>query len=161
LGADRGHTTEEAAETTCFVPRWIEELCWPATTPWVCRRWAIFVATTVPSVLKPELLAKLKVRLDAGELGVAKVGVQRGWEALKAIGWSIQSPRPRNPHATNAEGEAAYKKTRRHAPAARSSEMPCRAGVGTAPIAFLQLNNAQMISHMRHGSPSAIHGAPI
>jgi hypothetical protein len=39
-----------------------------------------------PSVLKPELLAKLKVRLEAGELGVAKVGVQRGWEALKGIG---------------------------------------------------------------------------
>jgi len=55
-----------------------------------------------PSVLKPELLAKLKVRLQepppdgglwtsskvadwmAGELGLAKVGVQRGWEALKA-----------------------------------------------------------------------------
>jgi len=85
-----------------------------------------------PSVLKPEPLAKLKVRLQeappdgglwtsgkvahwmAGELGLAKVGVQRGWEALKAIGWSIQSPRPRNPQAASAAEEAAYKKTRRH-----------------------------------------------
>jgi hypothetical protein len=86
----------------------------------------------LPSVLKPELLAKLKVRFKepppdgglwtsgkvahwmAGELGLVKVGVQRGWEALKAIGWSIQSPRPRNPQAASAAEEAAYKKTRRH-----------------------------------------------
>jgi hypothetical protein len=37
----------------------------------------------------------------SGELGLAKVRAQRGWEALKAIGWSIQSPRPRNPQAAN------------------------------------------------------------
>src|SRR5262249_24395191 len=85
-----------------------------------------------PPVLKPELLAKLKVRLEepppdgglwtsgkvahwmAGELGLAKVGVQRGWEALKAIGWSIQSPRPRNPQAASAAEAAAYKKAPRH-----------------------------------------------
>jgi hypothetical protein len=30
-----------------------------------------------------------------------------------------------------------------------------------ASIPLLQLNNAQMISHMRHGSPSATHGALI
>ena len=40
-------------------------------------------------------------------------------------------------------------------------KVPCRAGVGTASIPFLQLNNAQMIRHMCHGSPSAIHGTPI
>ena len=42
----QGYTIEEAAETTCFVPRWIEELLAP-TTRWVRRRWAIFAATTV------------------------------------------------------------------------------------------------------------------
>jgi hypothetical protein len=43
--------------------------------------------------------------------------------------------------------------------AARSSESAVRPG--TASIPFLQLNNAQMIRHMCHGSPSAIHGTPI
>jgi hypothetical protein len=45
--------------------------------------------------------------------------------------------------------------------AAHFGKVPCRAGVGTASIPFLQLNNAQMILHMCHGSPSAIHGTPI
>jgi transposase len=129
----QGHTIEEAAERTCFVPRWIEELLarYNAIGPQALgdlRR----NNGAPPSVLKPELLAKLKVRLRepppdgglwtsgkvahwmAGELGLAKVAVQRGWEALKAIGWSIQSPRPRNPQAASAAEEAAYKKTRRH-----------------------------------------------
>jgi hypothetical protein len=30
----------------------------------------------------------------AGELNLTSVAPQRGWEALKAIGWSIQKPRP-------------------------------------------------------------------
>src|SRR5215472_19319340 len=105
---------------TCFVQRLIEELLarYNAIGPQALgdlRR----NNGAPPSVLKPELLAKLKVRLQepppdgglwtsskvadwmAGELGLAKVGVQRGWEALKAIGWSIQSPRPRNPQAAS------------------------------------------------------------
>ena len=128
----QGHTIEEAAETTCFVPRWIEELLarYNAVGPQALgdlRR----NNGAPPSVLKPELLAKLRARLNepppdgglwtsgkvahwmAGELGLAKVRAQRGWEALKAIGWSIQSPRPRNPQAASSEEEAAYKKTHR------------------------------------------------
>jgi hypothetical protein len=75
----------------------------------VRSRWAIFAATTVRNLLlKPELLAKLKVRLEepppdgglwtsgkvadwmAGELGRCKVRAQRGWEALKAIGENVR-----------------------------------------------------------------------
>src|SRR3954471_310707 len=70
---------------------------------------------TSPSVLRPDLLDKLKDRLRepspdgglwtspkvaawmAGELGLATVLPQRGWEALKAINWSVQKPRPRHP----------------------------------------------------------------
>src|SRR4051794_14835133 len=33
----------------------------------------------------------------AGELGLAAVLPQRGWEALKAINWSVQKPPPRHP----------------------------------------------------------------
>src|SRR3954467_3556905 len=67
------------------------------------------------SVLKPDLLEKLKARLltpppdgglwtspkvaawMAGELGLAEVLPQRGWEALKAIGWAGPKPPPPPP----------------------------------------------------------------
>jgi len=43
------------------------------------------------------------------ELGLTKL-VCSGWEALKAIGWSIQSPRPRNPQAASARRKQPIKK---------------------------------------------------
>ena len=46
----------------------------------------------------------------ASELGLAWVAPQRGWEALWAIGWSIQKPRPRNPKAATPEEQEAFKK---------------------------------------------------
>ena len=146
----QGYTIEEAAETTCFVPRWIEELLarYNAVGPQALgdlRR----NNGAQPSVLKPELLAKLKVRLEgpppdgglwtsgkvadwmAGELGRGKVRAQRGWEALKAIGWSIQSSRPRNPQAASAEEEAAFKKTRRYGSRrSRETSRQAHRGVG-------------------------------
>src|SRR3954447_26964584 len=82
------------------------------------------------SVLKPDLLEKLKARLlnpppdgglwtspkvaawMAGELGLAEVLPQRGWEALKAIGWSVQKPRPRHPASATPEEREVFKKTR-------------------------------------------------
>jgi hypothetical protein len=36
---------------------------------------------------------------------------QRGWEALKAIGWSVQKPRPRHPASATPEEREAFKKT--------------------------------------------------
>jgi transposase len=90
---------------------------------------------TSPSILRPDLLEKLKARLRepppdgglwtspkvaawmAGELGLAEVLPQRGWEALKAIGWSVQKPRPRHPaSATPAEREAFKKSWSRPSP---------------------------------------------
>jgi hypothetical protein len=38
-----------------------------------------------------------------GQLGLEKLAPQRGWEALRAIDWSIQSPRPHNPNSASAE----------------------------------------------------------
>src|SRR3954453_19571162 len=46
----------------------------------------------------------------AGELGLAEVLPQRGWEALKAIDWSVQKPRPRHPAAATPEEREAFKK---------------------------------------------------
>jgi len=47
----------------------------------------------------------------AGELGRAAVLPQRGWEALKAIGWTVQKPRPRHPAAATPEQREAFKKS--------------------------------------------------
>jgi transposase len=126
----QGHTVAEVAELTCFVPRWIEELqarynaLGPQTLGDLRRN-----NGSAPSVLKPEILAKLKDRLQkpppdggvwtsrkvadfmAGQLGLDQLAPQRGWEALRAIGWSIQSPRPKNPKSASAEEAAAFKKS--------------------------------------------------
>ncbi len=47
----------------------------------------------------------------AGTLGLKKVAPQRGWEALRAIGWTIQVPRPQHPQAATAEEREAFKKS--------------------------------------------------
>ena len=147
----RGHTILQASETTAFGERWIEQLLarYNAEGPEALgdlRRRNGASAT----ILKPELLAKLRDRLAspppdgglwssrkvaawmAGELGLVTVAPQRGWEALKAIGWSIQKPRPKNPKSASPEEAAAFKKSsrtplpkrRRSIPASRSRSSP-------------------------------------
>src|SRR3954449_1193526 len=126
----RGHTIADVAAVTSFVPRWIEQLLarynthGPEALGDLRRR-----NGGVPSVLRPELLERLRARLEAPppdgglwssrtvaawmarELGLAAVLPQRGWEALKAINWSVQKPRPRHPaSATPAEREV-FKKS--------------------------------------------------
>ena len=44
---------------------------------------------------------------------LTSVAPQRGWEALKAIGWSIQKPRPKNPKSATPEEAAVFKKSSR------------------------------------------------
>ncbi len=126
----KGHTIGEVAEMTSFGRRWIEQLAarynaeGPESLGDLRRR-----NGSLASVLKPELLDKLRLRLkeppdDGGlwtsakvaaflarELGLEKVAVQRGWEALKACGMSIQAPRPKNPKSASPEEAAAFKKT--------------------------------------------------
>src|SRR3982750_758679 len=112
----KGHHIAEVAATVSFARRWVERLLarynahGPQALGDLRRR-----NGTSPSVLRPDLLDKLKDRLcepppDGGlwtspkvaawmasELGLAQVAPQRGWEALKAIGWSGQKPRPPPP----------------------------------------------------------------
>jgi len=126
----KGHTLGEVAEMTCFRQRWIEQLAarynaeGPEALGDLRRR-----NGSKASVLKPELLDKLRLRLkeppdDGGlwtspkvaaflarELGVEKVAAQRGWEALKACKMSIQIPRPKNPKSASLEEAATFKKT--------------------------------------------------
>ena len=81
------------------------------------------------SLLTPDLLAALAERLreppeDGGlwsgpkvaawmarHRGLAKVHPQRGWEALKRLEWSVQTPRPRHPRAATSEDREALKKS--------------------------------------------------
>jgi transposase len=128
----RGHTTSQVSATTAFGERWIEQLLarYNAEGPEALgdlRRRNGATAT----ILKPELLAKLRDRLReppadgglwssrkvadwmAAELGLKSVAPQRGWEALKAIGWSIQTPRPKNSKSASPEEAAAFKKSSR------------------------------------------------
>jgi len=126
----KGHSIGEVAGMTFFGRRWIEQLAarynaeGPESLGDLRRR-----NGASATVLKPELLDELRLRLkeppsDGGvwtsakvaaflarELGLEKVAVQRGWEALKACGMSIQLPRPKNPKSASPDEAAVFKKT--------------------------------------------------
>src|SRR2546430_3596808 len=128
----RGNTVPQVSAPTAFGERWIEQLLarynpeGPEALGDLRRR-----NGASATILKPELLAKLRDRLReppadgglwssrkgadwmAAELDLKSVAPQRGWEALKAIGWSDQEPRPKNPRAATPEEAAALKKNTR------------------------------------------------
>jgi len=141
----QGRTVGETAQLTGFVPRWVEELL---------VRYNRFGPSSLgdrrrgngarPSILTPPVLAMLRERLKrppddggvwtskkvaaliAAELGLAAVAEQRGWEALRAIGWTIQKPRPRHARAASPEEQAEYKKASRKPSPKRPSAIPAR-----------------------------------
>lgn len=126
----KGHTTAEVAEVVALTPRWVNKLA---------RRYeregvgALGDRRRRNAGCKPLLserdLEALRERLrtppkDGGlwtgpkvarwiadRLGLAHVHAPRGWEALKKLNWSIQSPRPRNPKAAGPQGVETFKKT--------------------------------------------------
>lgn len=126
----QGRTVTETARLTSFVPRWIEQLV---------VRYNTFGPSSLgdrrrgngakATLLTPEVLDTLRERVKtppddggvwtsrkvaavmAAELGLAKVAEQRGWEALRAIGWTIQRPRPRHVRAAGPEERSAFKKS--------------------------------------------------
>jgi transposase len=126
----KGHEIAAVSATVSFARRWVERLLarynagGPQALGDLRRR-----NGTSPTILRPDLLDKLKDRLRepppdgglwtgpkvarwmAGELGLAAVLPQRGWEALKAIGWSVQKPRPRHPASATPEEREAFKKS--------------------------------------------------
>src|SRR4051794_15624001 len=139
----KGHHIAEVAATVSFARRWVERLLarYNAHGPQALgdlRR----QNGTSPSVLRPDLLDKLKDRLcepppDGGlwtspkvaawmasELGLTRVAPQRGWEALKAIGWSVQKPRPRHPASATPEQREAFKKKLEQAVAEARAQPP-------------------------------------
>jgi transposase len=126
----KGHQIAEVAATVSYARRWVERLLARYNAEGLEALGDLRRRNgTSPSVLKPDLLDKLKDRLRepppdgglwssrkvaawmAGELGLAAVSPQRGWEALKAIGWSVQKPRPRHPASATPEDKAAFEKS--------------------------------------------------
>ena len=126
----KGHHIAEVSATVSYARRWVERLLARYNAEGLDALGDLRRRNgTSPSVLKPELLDKLKTRLRApppdgglwssrkgaawmaGELGLAAVLPQRGWEALKAIGWSVQKPRPRHPGSATPEEREAFKKS--------------------------------------------------
>jgi transposase len=126
----QGRTFSDVAATTGMARRWLEQLArrYNEHGPnWLGDRRRANGSRA--RLLTPALLDKLRARLVdppmdggvwtspkiavwmAGELGLAKVAPQRGWEALQAIGWTVQKPRPRNPKAATPEEAAAFKKS--------------------------------------------------
>jgi len=125
-----GRSCAEVARLTGFVRRWVGELV---------ARYNRFGPSSLgdrrrgngakPRILTPEVLAMLRERVksppdDGGvwtakkvaaviavALGVDRVAEQRGWEALRAIDWTIQRPRPRHARAATPEEQAAFKKS--------------------------------------------------
>src|SRR6266446_2047399 len=125
-----GYEVEEVAELLSFSTRWVRELisryneCGPEALGDQRAH-----NGTKPTILTPAALATLKERIktppDDGGLwtgpkiarwlarfhGLKSVHDQRGWDALVAISYSIQQPRPRHPEAASEEDRAALKKT--------------------------------------------------
>lgn len=112
------HSFAEAAAATAFSERWVRRRCERYNAEGVDalgdRRRHNGAAA---SLLTPDVLDRLRQRLaepppDGGmwtsrkvadvlaqDPGREQVAVQRGWDALKALGWSRQVAAPRNPRA--------------------------------------------------------------
>jgi transposase len=140
----QGRSCPEVAGLTSFALRWVEQLL---------ARYNAFGPSSLgdrrrgngaaPTVLTPAMLEALRDRLKcrpddggvwtarkaaafmAAELGRA-VAEQRGCEALRAIGWTIQSPRPSHAEAASPEEQAAFKKSLPTRLPKRPSAIPAR-----------------------------------
>ena len=80
-------------------------------------------------------------RWIAARLGLEHVHAPRGWEALKKLRWSIQSPRPRNPRAAGAEEEAAFKKSWPGSSRRRPNAIPANRSRSGRPMSIASGSN--------------------
>jgi transposase len=152
----QGRTFLEVAQVLAFAPRWVEELAarynasGPAALGDQRRR-----NGRAASLLTGDVLAALAERVrtppdDGGlwsgpkaaawmarRLGLERVHPQRGWEALKRIGWSLQAPRPRHARAATPEQRADLKRGSRQPsrrPGRRIPTAPSRSGPRTSIV---------------------------
>lgn len=147
-----GRSCVEVAQLTGFVRRWVEELA---------ARYNRFGPASLgdrrrgngakPRILTPEVLAMLRERVKAppddggvwtakkvaavmaAELGLVSVAEQRGWEALRAIGWTIQRPRPSHAQAATPEEQAAFKKSSARSSPRKPRAIPARSSRSSPP----------------------------
>jgi transposase len=147
----QGRTCPEVAGLTSFALRWVEQLL---------ARYNAFGPRSLgdrrrgngaaPTVLTAAMLAAVRERVRrppddggvwtarkvatfmAAELG-RRVAEQRGWEALRAIGWTIQSPRPQHAEAATPEEQEAFKKNSRRPSPRRRSAIPARRSKPSPP----------------------------
>jgi transposase len=127
-----GHEVDEVAELLSFSTRWVRALTKRYNEGGPDRLGDQRIHNgTQPTILTAEALAALKQRIktppDVGGLwtgpkiaqwlamfhGLKSVHDQRGWDALIAIGYSIQQPRPRHPQAATEQDRSALKKSSR------------------------------------------------
>ena len=141
-----GYEVDEVADLLSFSSRWLRALIKRYNTGGAEALGDQRIHNgTKPTILTPEALAALKERIetppDDGGLwsgpkiarwlaqfhGLRSVHDQRGWDALIAIGYSIQQPRPRHPDAPTDTGRAALKKSLRKQPRRSSASIRARA----------------------------------
>ena len=141
----QGRSCAEVAQLTSLARRWVEQLL---------ARYNAFGPSSLgdrrrgngarATILTPAVLDVLRERLKrppddggvwtsrkvaaviAAELGLERVAEQRGWEALRAMGWTIQRPRPRHARAASAEEQAEFKKSSPKPLPKRQSATPAR-----------------------------------
>lgn len=125
----RGYDIEETAEILSFSTRWVRSLIKRYNEGGPERLGDQRVHNgTEPTILTPAALEALKERLrtqpdDGGQWTGPKIARwlaqfhklklvhdQRGWDALVAIGYSIQQPRLRHPQAATPEDRSRLKK---------------------------------------------------
>ena len=140
----QGLSCAEVARLTSFARRWVEQLLarYNAFGPRSLgdrRRGNGAAATVLTSEMLEKLEARLRLPPDDGGVWTAKkaaafmaaelgrsVSEQRGWEALRAVGWTIQRPRPQHAEVASPEEQAAFKKNSRRPSRKRRSAIPAR-----------------------------------
>jgi transposase len=124
----KGYDLDEVAELLSFSTRWVYQLVkrHNAGGPDCLGDQRVHNGTE-PTIVTPQALSALKERIktppdDGGLWSGPKVALatfhalksvhdQRGWDALVAIGYSIQKPRPRHPETASEADRASLKKT--------------------------------------------------
>jgi transposase len=140
-----GYAVDEVAQILSFSTRWVKALIKRYNEGGPDRLGDQRVNNgTSPTILTPEALAALQERIktppdDGGLWSGPKVALwlarfhslksvhdQRGWDALIAIAYSIQQPRPRHPEAATDEDRAELKKNSRKPLPKRSGSIRAR-----------------------------------
>jgi len=141
----QGRSCAEVAQLTSLARRWVEQLLarynqFGPSSLGDRRRGNGAKATILTPVVLDALRERLKSPPDDGgvwtskkvaavmatELGLASVAEQRGWEALRALGWTIQKPRPRHARAASQEEQEEYKKSSPKPSPKRRSAIPAQ-----------------------------------